>query len=66
VLLDVDDIALGHVTKLRWNESGKWMWSEHVVHPPIIDRDTFDQVQTLLAGRATVHADRKPHRARRP
>jgi hypothetical protein len=28
VLLDVDDVALGHVTKLRWNESGKWIWSE--------------------------------------
>jgi hypothetical protein len=42
VLLDVDDVGLGHTTKLRWNESGKWIWSEQVVHPPIIDRETFD------------------------
>jgi site-specific DNA recombinase len=25
VLIDVDDVALGHITKLRWNESGKWV-----------------------------------------
>ncbi len=51
VLLDVDDVALGHTTKLRWNETDKWVWSEHIVHPPIINRDAFDQVQALLGGR---------------
>jgi len=66
VLLDVDDVALGYITKMRWNESGKWIWSENVVHPLIIDRETFDQVQVLLAGRATTPAEHKPHRARRP
>ncbi len=39
VLIDVEDVALGHTTKLRWNDSGKWIWSEKIVHPPIIDRD---------------------------
>ncbi len=66
VLLDVDDVALGHRTKLRWNETGKWIWSDQIVHPPIIDRESFDEVQKLLNGRATVHAEHKPHRARRP
>jgi site-specific DNA recombinase len=66
VLIDVDDVALGHTTKLRWNESGDWVWSGKVVHPPIIDRDTFDQVQTMLRGRATDPAEHKPHRVRRP
>ena len=66
VLLDVDDVALGHTTKLRWNETDKWVWSEHIVHPAIIDREAFDQVQALLGGRASVHAEHKPHRARRP
>ena len=28
VLIDVEDVALGHTTKLRWNETGKWLWSE--------------------------------------
>ncbi len=26
VLIDVDDVALGHQTKLRWNEPGDWIW----------------------------------------
>jgi site-specific DNA recombinase len=63
VLLDVEDVALGHITKLRWNESGKWIWSEQIVHPPIIDRETFDQVQAMISGRATA---RKPHRRQHP
>jgi hypothetical protein len=36
------------------------------VHPPIINREVFDQVQALLGGRASAHAEHKPHRARRP
>jgi hypothetical protein len=63
VLLDVEDVALGHITKLWWNESGKWIWSEQIVHPPIIDRETFDQVQTMISGRTTA---RKPHRRQHP
>jgi site-specific DNA recombinase len=66
VLLDIDDVALGYTTKMRWNESGKWIWSENVVHPPIIDRENFDQAQAMLAGRASQHAEHKPHRTRRP
>ena len=45
VLIDVEDVALGHTTKLRWNQTGKWLWSDKIVQPPIIDRETFDQVQ---------------------
>ena len=66
VLIDVEDVALGHITKLRWNESGKWVWSEQVVHPPIIDRETFDQVQTMISGRAAATAGHKPHRRQHP
>ena len=28
VLIDVNDVALGHTTKQPWNEPGKWIWSE--------------------------------------
>ncbi len=66
VLIDVEDVALGHTTKLRWNETGKWLWSDKIVQPPIIDRETFDQVQAMVAGRATVPAQHKPHRSRHP
>ena len=62
VLIDVEDVALGHTTKLRWNDTGKWLWSEKIVQPPIIDRDIFDQVQAMVGGRATKPAAHKPHR----
>jgi site-specific DNA recombinase len=26
VLIDVQDVALGHTTKMRWNEAGKWIY----------------------------------------
>lgn len=51
VLIDVKDISLGHVTKVRWNDHDKWIYSEKVVHPPIIDDDTFAQISGKLAVR---------------
>jgi site-specific DNA recombinase len=62
VLIDVHDVALGHMTKLRWNDSARWVWSGRIVHPPIIDREVFDQVQVMISGRATALAPHKPHR----
>jgi site-specific DNA recombinase len=66
VLIDVDDVALGHTTKLRWNESKAWVWSDKIVHPPIIDRETFEQVQVMISGRSTAPAAHKPHRRQHP
>ncbi|GAA3745448.1 recombinase family protein [Spinactinospora alkalitolerans] len=51
VLLDVNDIQLGHQTKLRWNSDDEWVWSDRSVHQPLITREEFDQVQTLLDSR---------------
>ena len=66
VLIDVDDVGLGHVTKLRWNDTGKWLWSEKIVQPTVIDRESFDQVQAMIAGRAHTPAQHKAHRAQHP
>ncbi len=66
VLLDVDDVSLGHTTKLRWNPQDKWIWSEETVHPEIIDTETFTQAQQLLAGRGRGPGDEKRPRTRRP
>lgn len=51
VLLDVHDVALGHTTKMRWDDEGQWILSEEVVHPPIINTGTFQRAQDLLAAR---------------
>jgi site-specific DNA recombinase len=66
VLIDVEDVALGHTTKLRWNDTGKWLWSDKIVQPPIIEREKFGQVQAMVAGRAHTPAAHKPHRAQHP
>jgi site-specific DNA recombinase len=66
VLIDVEDVALGHTTKLRWNDTDKWLWSEKIVQPPIIDKEDFERVQAMVAGRAHAPAAHKPHPAKRP
>ncbi len=30
-LIDVEDVALGHTTKLRWNDNGTWLWLDKIV-----------------------------------
>jgi DNA invertase Pin-like site-specific DNA recombinase len=31
VLIDVEDVAQGHETKMRWNDRGEWIWSAQSV-----------------------------------
>jgi site-specific DNA recombinase len=65
VLLDVNDVALGHTTKMRWNEQGKWIWSDQPVHEALIDTDTFEKVQVMRRARGE-RAQRGPRRTPRP
>ncbi len=50
-LIDVEDVALGHTTRLAWNASEAWVVSDDVAHPALIDDDVFEQVQRRLASR---------------
>jgi site-specific DNA recombinase len=65
VLLDIHDVALGHTTKMRWNDPHHWIVSEQIVHPSIIDPETFQQVQDVLAARGRGPSQHKPHDRRR-
>src|SRR5207302_2940357 len=60
VLIDVDDVALGHQTKLRWNDPAEWVWSERDTHPELVSVDDFEAVQAIFAGaqRAAVRRER--------
>jgi site-specific DNA recombinase len=49
ILLDVEDVGLGHVTKQRWNDREAWVWSDKVVHEPLIDVELFERVQEIMA-----------------
>jgi hypothetical protein len=59
VLLDVDDVAMGHTNVMRWNSPANWIRSDDLAHEPLIDQDTFDQAQELLklrrAARGVAH-----------
>jgi len=65
VLIDVDDVALGHQTRMRWNDPDAWICSDRPVHPPLIDGTAFQTVQELLAAAGRRAVDRKPRRTAR-
>ncbi|MFD6390887.1 recombinase family protein [Nocardia sp. NPDC060259] len=50
-LIDVEDVALGHETRLAWNIKDQWVFSDQLAHEPLIDRPTFEQAQLLLTSR---------------
>ena len=45
VLIDVDDVALGHETRMRWNDRAEWIWSEQQTHDPVISVEEFETAQ---------------------
>jgi len=71
ILIDVNDVALGHETKMRWNKPTSWVWSAQVVHQPLVSDEDFEQVQTLFAARrhrqaavTTIKRTRYPYQLR--
>src|SRR6266540_15817 len=52
VLLDIDDVAAGHISRMRWNPKDQWIWSAEPTHPALVSRETFDQVQARVAARS--------------
>jgi site-specific DNA recombinase len=65
VLLDVEDVAAGHETKLRWNDPDKWIWSVEQAHEPIISSDDFARVQAQMAAGAHRPTNRKARSTKR-
>ena len=66
ILIDVDDVALGHETKMRWNPAQEWIYSNDRAQEALIDDETFHQVQTMIAaGARRPDVNRKPRRSKR-
>jgi site-specific DNA recombinase len=61
VLIDVADVALGNVTKMRWNDASQWIWSDEVTHPPVIAAETFQQARDILASRGRGPCQHRAH-----
>jgi site-specific DNA recombinase len=65
ILLDVDDVAAGHRSLMRWNDPDSWIRSRQASHKGLISPEMFDAVQarrkansrpaTPRSGRRTVH-----------
>jgi site-specific DNA recombinase len=64
VLIDVDDVALGNTSKMRWNDEENWVFSEQPVHEAIIDSHIFERAGHLASGRRQIAP--KTRRARHP
>ncbi|MGW8380846.1 recombinase family protein [Streptomyces sp. ODS28] len=65
-LLDVDNVALGHQTKLIWNGKDSWVFSDRPTHPPLVSKDIFKQVQQRLASRGPASQGRTRARVQHP
>lgn len=66
VLIDVDDVALVHESRMRWNEESAWVWSDAKSHDPIVSVKLFEQVQAQLRQGARRRFDRKARKSDRP
>jgi site-specific DNA recombinase len=64
LLIDVNDVALGHATKQTWNEPGKWIWSKEPVHEPLIGVEAFERAQALQRAKGSAD-ERSPRRTPR-
>jgi site-specific DNA recombinase len=65
VLLDIDDVAAGHITRMRWNPPDQWVSSAEPTHEALVGREVFDQVQARIAARSRT-SPRAAATSRRP
>ncbi|WP_189332941.1 zinc ribbon domain-containing protein [Actinoplanes ianthinogenes] len=66
VLLDVNDVALGHAAVMRWNPADRWITSKEPSHEPLIKQDIVDQAQEARGRRARQGTPHRQHRTRHP
>ncbi|MGW5049717.1 recombinase family protein [Actinokineospora sp. NPDC004072] len=51
VLIDVDDVALGHQTVQVWSPRSTWVTSREQAHPAIVGQELFARVQQRMSSR---------------
>src|SRR5262249_19608556 len=66
ILIDVEAAALGRETRMRWTPPREWISSTARAHEPLVDDDTFEQVQIrLAAGARRLDMKSKPRASKR-
>ena len=48
VLLDIEDVAAGHITKQRWNPTDQWQWSNEPAHEALLSEEYFRATQDIF------------------
>lgn len=66
ILIDVNDVALGHETRMRWNPQDRWIYSADQAHEPLINIEDFEQAQAQIRLGAHRQVTRKARRTIRP
>jgi site-specific DNA recombinase len=64
VLISVDDVALGHETKMRWNDRDDWVWSERQMHEPLVMTELFEATQAVFREQRTCRGPTREDQAR--
>ena len=59
VLLDVDEVALGYETRMRWNDPTTWIWSDADAHEPLITVEQFEAAQAVAADHGRIRGSTK-------
>jgi site-specific DNA recombinase len=65
VLLDVEDVAAGYQSRMRWNDASDWVWSTDQMHQAIVSSDDFARAQSQMAASAHRPLTSKGHRTKR-
>lgn len=47
VLLDLENVAAGYETKLKWNEPGSWVWSDEIAHEALVSVEDFERAHVV-------------------
>ncbi len=60
VLVDIENVAAGYESKLRWNDASEWVWSTDESHEAIVSPESFEAVQRQMSA-----GSRRPHSPKR-
>src|SRR2546423_6601144 len=47
--VQVQDVGLGYETRMRWNDPDTRVWSDAVVHEPLVNVEDFEAAQRIAA-----------------
>lgn len=63
-LLDVANVADGYEIKMRWNKESKWVWSDQIVHTPLVSTEDFGAAKNIRITNGHDGAERERIRVR--